>query len=137
MRPMIMAMDDASVPPKYASPPPNYTYRAEWDPERSEYIARCLEFPGRSATAFTAHDAVAAMEKVVDDELDELASFSMQPPVSLTDHRYSGTFLVRTSRTLHSRLTVEAAEQRVSLNQWVAAKLADRRPTVSIDDLFD
>lgn len=65
MRPMIMAMDDASVPPKYASPPPNYTYRAEWDPERSEYIARCLEFPGRSATAFTAHDAVAAMEKVV------------------------------------------------------------------------
>jgi hypothetical protein len=46
---MIMAMDDASVPPKYASPPPNYTYRAEWDPERSEYIARCLEFPGRSA----------------------------------------------------------------------------------------
>jgi hypothetical protein len=96
---MIMAMDDASVPPKYASPPPNYTYRAEWDPERSEYIARCLEFPGRSATAFTAHDAVAAMEKVVDDELDELASFSMQPPASLTDHRYSGTFLVRTSRT--------------------------------------
>jgi hypothetical protein len=30
-----------------------------------------------------------------------------------------------------------SAEQRVSLNQWVAAKLADRRPTVGIDDLFD
>jgi predicted HicB family RNase H-like nuclease len=129
-------MDDTPEPPKFAFPL-NYTYRAEWDPERSEYIARCLEFPGRSATAFTAHDAVAAMEKVVDDELDELASLSMQPPVSLTDHRYSGTFLVRTSRAMHSRLTVEAAEQRVSLNHWVAAKLADRRPTVSIDDLFD
>jgi hypothetical protein len=25
----------------------NYTYRAEWDPERREYFARCLEFPGR------------------------------------------------------------------------------------------
>ena len=34
---------------------------------------------------------------------------------------------------LHSRLTVEAAEQNVSLNQWVVQKLADRPPS----SLFD
>ena len=96
---------------------PNYTYRAEWDPERREYFARCLEFPGRYAEAFTA------------GALAELAEFGQTPPDSLTDHRYSGRFLVRTSRQLHARLTVEAAEQRVSFNQWVVGKLVDRPPT--------
>ena len=41
---------------------------------------------------------------------------------------YSGRFLVRTSRALHARLIMEAAEHGVSLNQWVAQKLADRKP---------
>jgi len=43
--------------------------------------------------------------------------------------------MVRTSPELHERLTVEAAEQGVSMNQWVAYKLAGRRiPT--LDDLL-
>ena len=29
---------------------------------------------------------------------------------------------------LHARLAVEAAEQNVSMNQWVVSKLADRPP---------
>jgi predicted HicB family RNase H-like nuclease len=116
---------------------PNYTYRAEWDPESARYHGRCLEFPGRFAPAPTAHQAVAAMEKMVSEELRELAGFEMAPPRSLTDHCYSGTFLVRTSPSLHSRLTVEATEQGVSLNHWVALKLADRSRPPGLDDLFD
>jgi predicted HicB family RNase H-like nuclease len=54
----------------------------------------------------------------------------------LTDRRYSGEFHVRTSPSLHSRLAVEANEQGVSLNQWVVQKLADRKSTPSLDDLF-
>jgi len=117
--------------------PPSYTYRAEWDPERREYQARCLEFPGRLGSALTARGAVAAMENIVEEELSYLAESDQTPPPSLTDHRYSGTFLVRTSPTLHSRLTVEASEQGVSLNQWVVAKLADRQRAFSFNDLFD
>ena len=58
------------------------------------------------------------------------------PPAPLTERRYSGNFTVRTSPALHARLVVEAGEQGVSLNQWVVQKLADRKPTVSLDDLF-
>jgi predicted HicB family RNase H-like nuclease len=58
------------------------------------------------------------------------------PPAPLTDRQYSGEFHVRTSPSLHSRLAVEAAEQRVSLNQWVVQKLAERRATMTIDDLL-
>jgi predicted HicB family RNase H-like nuclease len=74
---------------------------------------------------------------MVSEELRELAGFEMAPPQSLTDHRYSGTFLVRTSPSLHSRLTVEATEQGDSLNHWVALKLADRSRPPGLDDLFD
>lgn len=116
---------------------PNYTYRAEWDPERREYFARCLEFPGRYAEAFTAHEAIAALEKIIAEALVEMAEFEQTPPDSLTDHRYSGRFLVRTSRVLHARLMVEAVEQRVSFNHWIVCKLTDSRPPFGINDLFD
>jgi predicted HicB family RNase H-like nuclease len=115
----------------------NYTYRAEWDPERREYFARCLEFPGRYAEAFTAHEAIAALEAVVTEALAEMAEFGQTPPDSLTDHRYSGRFLVRTSRMLHARLMVEAAEQGVPFNQWVVGKLTDRPIAFGFNDLFD
>ena len=114
----------------------NYTYRAEWDPARLEYFARCLEFPGRYAEAFTAHEAIAALEAIITDTLAEMAEYGQTAPDSLTDHRYSGRFPVRTSRSLHARLSVEACEQRVSFNQWVVGKLADRPPTFGLDDLF-
>jgi predicted HicB family RNase H-like nuclease len=35
---------------------------------------------------------------------------------------------------LHAKLTIEASEQRVSLNHWVVQKLAGRTPT--LDDIF-
>jgi predicted HicB family RNase H-like nuclease len=116
---------------------PNYTYRAEWDAERLEYQARCLEFPGRFAAAFSAHEAVAAMERIVTEELAAIADAGERAPEPLTDRRLSGKFLIRTSPTLHARLVVEAGEQGVSLNQWVVAKLAERPRAFSLDDLFD
>ena len=116
---------------------PNYTYRAEWDAERREYQARCLEFPGRYAAAFTAHEAVAALERIVEEELALMAQAGQPPPESLTDRRLSGKLLIRTSPSLHARLVVEAGEQGVSLNQWVVAKLADRPQAFRLNDLFD
>jgi len=55
-------------------------------------------------------------------------------PPPLTERRFSGKFLVRTSPALHARLTVEAAEQNVSLNHWVVQKLSDR-PPIGLFDL--
>nr|WP_240490050.1 type II toxin-antitoxin system HicB family antitoxin [Mycobacterium marseillense] len=47
----------------------------------------------------------------------------------MADRHYSGTIVVRTTPELHSRLVVEAAEQGVSMNQWVVQQLAGRRPS--------
>ncbi|WP_375485289.1 type II toxin-antitoxin system HicB family antitoxin [uncultured Mycobacterium sp.] len=111
----------------------HYTYRAEWWPERCEYVARCLEFPWLSQCASTLRQAIAAIEEAVDGCIAERVACGDDVPTPLTDHHYSGKFVVRTSPALHARLVVEAAEQNVSMNQWVAMKLADRQPRGLLD----
>jgi predicted HicB family RNase H-like nuclease len=108
----------------------HYTYRAEWSSEYGEYVGRCLELPWLSQWAPTMQAAIANVEQAVDEHLAERGEDV--PP--LTERRFTGKFLVRTSPALHARLTVEAAEQNVSMNQWVVQKLADR-PPIGLFDL--
>jgi predicted HicB family RNase H-like nuclease len=110
-----------------------YTYRAEWSPEQFEYIARCIEMPWLPQWAPTMRQAMAAVENAVDEFIAAREEDGEDVPTPLTERKYSGRFLIRTSPALHARLAVEAAEQNVSMNQWAVQKLADRLPT----GLFD
>jgi hypothetical protein len=109
----------------------HYTYRAEWSSEQSEYVGRCLELPWLSQWAPTMLQAIAGVERAVDEHLAERGD-DVPPP--MTERQFRGKFMVRTSPALHARLTIEAAEQNVSLNQWVVQKLADR-PPIGLFDL--
>jgi predicted HicB family RNase H-like nuclease len=108
-----------------------YTYRAEWSAEHGEYVGRCIELPWLSEWAPTMREAMAAVEQAVDEHV---AGREGDAPPPLTERKFSGKFLIRTSPALHARLTVEAAEQNVSLNQWAVQKLADR-PPIGLFDL--
>ncbi len=108
-----------------------YTYRVEYSAKSGQYVARCLEVSRVWESAPTASEAVARAEAAMDRYLVESAEvFGGEPPTPFTDHEFSGNFLVRTSGELHARLTIEAAEQGVSLNQWVVQKLANRPPSL-------
>jgi len=74
--------------------------------------------PWLSQWAPTMQTAIAGVERAVDEHL---ADRDEDVPPPLTERQFSGKFLVRTSPALHARLTVEAAEQNVSLNQWEGA----------------
>lgn len=111
----------------------HYTYRAEWSQEHGEYVCRCIELPWLSCWASTRQDAIAAVEQAVDEFIAERQGAGEDAPTPLTERHYSGTFLVRTSPALHARLVIEAAEQNVSMNQWVVQKLADRPPSSLLD----
>jgi predicted HicB family RNase H-like nuclease len=102
----------------------HYTYRALWSPEDGEYIGLCAEFPSLSWLAPTAHEAIAGIEQLVADIITDMAAGGETAPAPLTERTYSGKLLLRTSPALHQRLTLEAAEQGVSINQWVVQKLA-------------
>lgn len=108
-----------------------YTYRVEWSTDTQQYMARCIEITGLLASAPTAQQALVRIEAAVVKHLREMDEvFGGEPPAPMTEQNYSGRFMVRTSRALHARLMIEAAEQGVSFNQWVAQKLAERKPNL-------
>ena len=83
-------------------------------------LPRCLRFRGLR-TPEKAFDGIRslAVEAVADMEaLGEAA------PAPIASRAYSGKFQVRIPPELHRRLAMEAAEERVSLNRLVAARLA-------------
>ncbi|MBI4699747.1 MAG: type II toxin-antitoxin system HicB family antitoxin [Deltaproteobacteria bacterium] len=45
-------------------------------------------------------------------------------PIPAPERRYSGSLRVRLPASLHGRLAREAEREGVSLNQWIAARLA-------------
>jgi predicted HicB family RNase H-like nuclease len=104
----------------------HYTYRVEWSRDCDDYIGVCIELPYLLERARTAHDALIAITAAVDQKLVEMQEFGQPAPAPLSERKYSGTFVVRTSRELHARLAREAVEQCVSMNQWVVQKLSGR-----------
>ncbi|MGN7780756.1 type II toxin-antitoxin system HicB family antitoxin [Mycolicibacterium sp. 22603] len=103
-----------------------YTYRAMWSPAAGSYVGTCLEFPGLRQHRETAGEAIAAIEKIVREDVAAATAEGWTAPDSLTDREYSGRFVLRISPELHAPLAVEATEQRMSLNQWVVQKLVGR-----------
>lgn len=103
----------------------HYTYRAEWSPEDGEYVGLVAEFPSLSWLAPTPGEAIIGIERVVDDVVEDLEASGEPVPQALADRRYSGKIALRTSPDLHRRLTVQAAERGVSLNQWIGQRLAE------------
>lgn len=105
----------------------HYTYRVGWSAPHGEYVGTCLELPFLWRKAPTAGEATAAVEGAVDEHLARLDGYGDKPPTPIADRRYSGTIIIRTSPELHSSLALEAAEQGVSMNQWVVQQSSGRR----------
>ncbi|WP_396902661.1 type II toxin-antitoxin system HicB family antitoxin [Mycolicibacterium sp.] len=105
----------------------HYTYRAEWSPEDDEYVGLVAEFPSLSWLAPSAAEAISGAEQLVGEVLADMAETGETPPEPLSERRYSGKLSVRTSPAQHRQLTIEAAEQGVSVNNWVIQKLGVQR----------
>ena len=101
-----------------------YTYRVTWSEDDKEYVGLCAEFPGLSWLADTQAGALQGISNVVSDVLMDMASNGETIPEPLSLKHYSGNFMVRIPPDLHRKLTIEAAENNVSVNRLVSAKLA-------------
>lgn len=102
----------------------HYTYRVEWSPEDSEFIGLVAEFPSLSWLAPSPVEAMAGIVEVVAQVVADMDDSGEPLPEPLADRRYSGKIALRTSPDQHRKLTIEAAEQGVSVNQWLNQKLA-------------
>ena len=102
----------------------HYTYRVTWSPQDGEHVGLCLEFPSLSWLAETPDEAFTGIRTLVHEILTDLQESGESPPVPLADRAYSGKFLVRIPPEVHRGLVLRAAEEGVSLNRLVSARLA-------------
>ena len=58
------------------------------------------------------------------DVVEEMTASGENVPEALSEKKYSGRFMVRIPLMVHRTLATEAAEQGVSINRLVSAKLA-------------
>ena len=102
----------------------HYTYRVMWSEENGQHVGLCAEFPSLSWLATTPEKALRGIRKVVADVVDDMEAGGENVPEPLSSRRYSGKFVVRVPPEVHRRLAIEAAEEDISLNRLVSAKLS-------------
>jgi predicted HicB family RNase H-like nuclease len=102
----------------------HYTYRVAWSADDGEFVATSLEFPSLSWLAASQIEALQGLEAVVRDVVADMEAQGEQVPVPLSERHYSGKFNVRVGEHLHRDLAMQAAEDGMSLNQYVVKKLA-------------
>ncbi len=105
-----------------------YTYRVTWSQEDHQCVGLCVEFPSLSWLAATPEKALRGIRKVVADVVKDMQTNDESVPEPLSSRRYSGKFMVRVPPEVHRQLALEAAEEDISLNRLVSAKLSSKRP---------
>jgi len=101
-----------------------YTYRVTWSDEDSQCVGLCAEFPSLSWLDATPEKALRGIRKVVAEVVADMQANDESVPEPISQRRYSGKFLVRIPPEVHRKLALEAAEEDVSLNRVISAKLS-------------
>lgn len=102
-----------------------YTYRVSWSPEDEEFLGTCIEFPSLSWLAPDQVDALNGIREVVSEVVGDLQETGETVPYPLSLRTYSGKFNLRVGERLHRKLAMQAADEHLSLNQYVVRRLSD------------
>ncbi len=103
----------------------HYTYRVTWSAEDEEYVGLCAEFPSLSWLAPAQEGAFSGIRELVSDCVADMEANGETPPAPFADRAYSGRFVVRVPPEIHRALAIRAAEEGVSLNRLVSARLSN------------
>ncbi|MBM0238865.1 type II toxin-antitoxin system HicB family antitoxin [Micromonospora sp. ATA32] len=101
----------------------HYTYRVTWSAQDAEFVATCAEFPSLSWLAPSQIEALQGLQDLLRDVIDDMEEQGEQVPKPFADRHYSGKFNLRVGESLHRELAIQAAEDGMSLNQYVLRKL--------------
>ncbi len=97
----------------------------EINDESGHYYYGCvLELDGCQSTGDTLDELMLSLSEAMEGYLEIKMEKGLRIPLPQQDDNFSGKFVVRMPKTLHKRLTIEASNEGVSLNQWACYKLA-------------
>ena len=101
-----------------------YTYRVEWSDEDQAHIARCLEFPSVMAHSNTAKEALAEIEVAIAAAIKWMQEEGEPIPEPFGMKQYKGNLTLRVPADTHRRLAIRAAEEGVSINQYILSRIS-------------
>ena len=101
----------------------HYSYRVAWSADDDEFVATVAEFPSLSWLAPSQLDALQGLEKLLDDVIADMQDEGEEIPEPISERSYSGKFNLRLGEKLHREVALKAAEENLSINQWVVRKL--------------
>jgi predicted HicB family RNase H-like nuclease len=95
-----------------------------WSEEDQVYVGHVAEFASLAAHGATPALALREILEVVGAVLEDLMESGEPVPQPLSKRSFSGKLNLRMPEYLHRHLALEAAQQGVSLNQWINHKLS-------------
>jgi len=110
----------------YMSLPYTFIVQPYQEPDEGEfyYISKILELDGCISDGETQEEALANLREAMGGWLEAKLENGFEVPEPLAENSLSGKFTLRLPKTLHHRLTLEAKQEGVSLNQYALYKLA-------------
>ncbi len=97
----------------------------EMNDESGHYFyGRILELDGCQSTGDTLEELYESLNEAMEGYIEVKLENNLPIPIPETAKDYSGKFVVRIPKSLHQRLSIEAEQEGVSLNQLALYKLA-------------
>ena len=109
---------------EYMKMPYNFIIQPINDESGYYYYARVLEFDGCQSTGETFEEAYKNIQEAMEGWIEAKLEGGFEIPKPLKKEKFSGKFVIRIPKSLHYRLSVEAKEEDVSLNQYILYKLS-------------
>ena len=100
-----------------------YTYRVEWSEEDGAHIATCLEMPTLKAHGKTIELAIKSIKQAVLATINWMKKDNEEIPEPFSTKHFKGNLTLRTSSDVHRQLATHAAEQGISINQYILSKV--------------
>jgi predicted HicB family RNase H-like nuclease len=104
--------------------PTHYKYSVQWSARDREFVGTVAEFPSLAWLDESERDAFEGIKQIVADIVVEMIEGGETPPTPLSERDFSGKLMLRIPPELHQRLATEAAENNISLNRLISARLA-------------
>ena len=108
----------------YMDLPYNYIIQPISDESGFYYYAKILELDGCQSTGDSFEEAYTNIREAMEGWIEAKLSGGFEVPLPIGQENFSGKFVVRIPKSLHYKLSIEAEQEGVSLNQYALYKLS-------------
>lgn len=108
----------------YLDLPYNFIVQPIKDESGVYFYARVLELDGCQSTGETFEEAYENVKEAMKGWIETKLESGFEVPLPVGYDDFSGKFIVRIPKSLHYRLSIEAEQEGVSLNQYALYKLS-------------